>query len=149
MLKTRDPVFDIMKGFAILFVIMSHSNVPFSPHVFASLRSPLFFIVSGYFAKEWFFADFMKNGAKRLFLPLMFTSLSMLPIVFAWDLLFDTNVFQLALCSLALGTSSWIGLDPNISQLSTGPLWFVWTSILVRIYWSFLQKWGGIGCSVL
>ena len=142
--KTRDPIFDIMKGFAILFVVMSHTFFPdISNKVFVSLRSPLFFLVSGYFAKEWFFFDFIKNGAKRLLIPLLFTYLLMIPIVIMLDYLLETNVILIALKSMALGTSSWDPPGSNVSQISAGPLWFVWSSILVRIYWSFLQKWGG------
>lgn len=138
--KTRDPVFDIMKGFAILFVIMSHTNLPYSSHVFVSLRSPLFFIVSGFFAKEWFFCDFMKNGVKRLLIPMIVTNLAMIPALFLCDYIFETNVTSKAIQSMLLGTSSWCLVGSSVFEMSAGPLWFVWASILVRIYWSFLQR---------
>lgn len=141
MIKTRDPVFDIMKGSAILFVIMSHTECPWlSFHAFAYLRSPLFFVVSGYFAKEWFFCDFMKNGAKRLVIPLAFTSAVMLPIAYVLDVLYGTRSFDIALKSIILGTASWPIPLGEVYVLSVGPLWFIWATILVRIYWSLLQK---------
>ena len=139
--KTRDPVFDIMKGFAILFVVMSHTECPWlSFHAFAYLRSPLFFVISGYFAKEWFFCNFMKNGAKRLVIPLFFTSIIMLPVVYVLDLAYETHSFDVAIKSLLLGTASWPVPLGEVYVLSVGPLWFVWASILVRICWSVLQR---------
>lgn len=97
--KKRDPVFDIMKGIAIFFVVMSHSNVAWlSSHTFATLRSPLFFIISGYFAKEWLLMNFIRNGAKRLLIPYVVTSLFMFPFVFLLSVFFPkTTLLRLLL----------------------------------------------------
>jgi len=141
MQKTRDPVFDIMKGIAMLLVVMSHSFFPeASNKAFVFFRSTLFFMISGYFAKEWLFCDLVKNGIKKIAIPLLFTNIIMLFIVFILDLIMQTNVVPTALKSVALGTSSWDLPGTNISQISAGPLWFLWALIWVRIYWVFLQK---------
>lgn len=45
----RKPVIDIMKGIAIILVIVGHLQIPdFFHHVIYSFHMPLFVIVSGY-----------------------------------------------------------------------------------------------------
>lgn len=124
-------------------MIMSHTKIPFSWQVFASLRSPLFFMVSGYFAKDWPFFEFVTKGMKRLLIPMLVTNLVMIPIVILFDYVFQIDLLIPVLKSMALGTSSWCIVGSSVFELSAGPLWFVWASILIRIYWAFLQKWGG------
>ena len=86
MLKTRDPIFDIMKGLAMISVIIIHSNLPWSSfHTFAYFQSPLFFIISGYFAKEYGLFDFVRKDAKKLVIPIVFTSLFLIISVITYD----------------------------------------------------------------
>ena len=88
-MKERDCTFDIMKGIAMVLVIMSHT-LPFEmTRPFAPFRSTLFFIVSGYFAKDWLFKDFLIYGSKRLLIPYLFTCVLMFPLVLLGDYLFD------------------------------------------------------------
>lgn len=142
MIKTRDSVFDIMKGVAILLVILAHTEPSTRSYsFFAFFRSSLFFVISGYFAKEWLFCDFMKKGIKRLVIPIVFTSVAMLPIVYLLDIFLETNSLNIAVKSLLLGTASWpLKRWDEICVVSAGPLWFLWATILVRIVWLFLQK---------
>ncbi|MBR6124551.1 acyltransferase [Candidatus Saccharibacteria bacterium] len=140
-MKERDPVFDIMKGFAMLSVIIAHTEAPWLLyHTFLPFRVPLFFAISGYFAKEWLLFGFLKNGAKRVLIPLAFTSLVMLAISLALDEIFGTSVLNIAAKSLVLGGASWPVPLGEVYILSAGPLWFLWATLLVRIYWSFLQR---------
>lgn len=141
MLKTRDPVFDIMKGFAILSVIIIHTEAPWRLYHFLSFfHVPLFFLISGYFAKECSVYDFVKNGAKRILIPLVFTSVLMLPVVYVLDLIFDTHSIDVAVKSLVWGIASFSNPLGAKYILSVGPLWFLWALFFVKAYWLIFQK---------
>ena len=137
-MKERDCTFDIMKGIAMVLVIMSHTPVWAYPS-FAYWRSPLFFIISGYFAKEWPVGEFLQKGAKRLFIPYVVTCLFMIPFVLLGEYLLDVNVLKTVAKSMALGAASF-GYADKYSDICIGPLWFVCASIWVRIVWALLQK---------
>ena len=140
-MKKRDPVFDIMKGFAIISVIIIHTGPPWHLyHLLSFFHVPLFFVISGYFAKESAFIDFVKNQFLKIFVPLVFTSSVMLFIVGVLDVLYGTHSIYVAAQSLLLGTASWPVPEYEIYVLSAGPLWFIWALILVRFYWFLLQN---------
>lgn len=139
--QTRDSVLDIMKGIAMMFVIMAHTNFPWeSYHTFANLRSVLFFVISGYFAKDWLMLDYLRLGVKRIFFPIVFTSVLMLLFVFVLDEIFDTKAFYVALKSVLLGTSSYPSVPCEMYIISDGPLWFLWATIFVRFFWILLKN---------
>ena len=64
--RIRLDEFDIMKGFAMLSVIVSH--IYFEP--FLSLyHVPMFFFVAGFFFKPKDSIELLKNNCKQLLLP--------------------------------------------------------------------------------
>lgn len=141
MVMKRNSTFDIMKGLAILFVIVSHCDFPYLPHhALAPMRSSLFFVISGYFAKNWLLRDLLRNGAKRLFIPYFFTCGLMLLVILIADQIFEQKCFTTAVYSVVFGSSSLPEWFLGHKGVNIGPLWFVCASILVRIYWTFLCK---------
>ena len=137
-MKERDCTFDIMKGIAMVLVICSHT-FPWLNSPFSYWRSALFFIISGYFAKEWPVSEFLQKGAKRLFIPYVFTCLLMIPFVLGGEFLFGGDILLLALKSMAFGSSCFGYADKHM-DICIGPLWFVCASIWVRLLWAFFQK---------
>lgn len=136
-MKERDCTFDIMKGIAMVLVILSHT-LPFEmTRPFAPFRSTLFFVVSGYFAKDWLFKDFVIHGSKRLLIPYLFTCFLMLPLVLQGECLFDYQALLTALKSMALGSSSFEG---ELFDVNIGPLWFICALLWVRIFWSLMRQ---------
>ena len=139
--KTRDPVFDIMKGIAIISVIVIHSGPPWQLYHFLSFfHVPLFFVISGYFSREESFSEVFLSRLPKLLVPLAFTSLVMLPVVCILDAVCGTHSIDVAVKSLLLGTASWPIPLGEVYILSVGPLWFLWALIFVRFYWSLFQK---------
>jgi len=137
-MKERDSTFDIMKGIAMVLVILSHT-APWANWPLAYWRSALFFIISGYFAKEWPVEVFLRKGAKRLFIPYAVTCLFMLPFVFLGEAILDVEVMPDVLKSMVLGAGAF-GYADNYKNICIGPLWFVCASIWVRILWALFQK---------
>lgn len=135
-MKERNCTFDIMKGIAMVLVIMSHT-LPFEmTRPFAPFRSTLFFVVSGYFAKEWLFKDFMIHGSKRLLIPYVFTCVLMIPLVILGEYFLDCQALSTALMSMALGSSSFEG---ELFDVNIGPLWFICALLWVRVFWSLMR----------
>ncbi len=136
-MKERDSTFDIMKGIAMVMVVLSHT-APYA-HSLVYWRSAMFFIISGYFAKSWPVGEFLRNGAKRLVIPYVVTCLFMLPLVLLGEHIMDVDVLPNVLKSMALGAAAF-GYADNYKDICIGPLWFVCASIWVRILWALFQK---------
>ena len=138
--KTRDPVFDIMKGFAMIVVIIIHTMPSWQLYHFLSFfHVPLFFMISGFFVKESSLKDFMTVGVRRLLIPIFFMGMLMISIVFLIDIFCQTHSLIIAMKSLLLGSASWPS-SGDICVLSAGPLWFLWALMFVRLYWIILKK---------
>ena len=82
--KTRNPVFDVMKGICIILMLIGH--IPPREEVYHfiySFHMPLFFILAGVFAKtstqsEGRNSNSLKKDVKRLILPVLVTQLFIL-----------------------------------------------------------------------
>jgi len=82
----RNPVFDIMKGVAILLMFVGHMAIPadgFLNRFIYSFHMPLFFLLAGYFAKSCEEAQvsntkMLINDCKRLLVPYIITSAAIL-----------------------------------------------------------------------
>lgn len=138
MTKNRDATFDIMKGVAMLIVIAFHI-FPNETCFFSYWRSALFFIISGYFAKEWTFKVFLQKGAKPLLIPYVVVCLFMLPFVFIGEHLFNVSIVPIALKSILMGSTSFGYLD-KWNEVNIGPLWFLCALFWVRLMWFVICK---------
>lgn len=71
----RDETFDILKGIAIILMVVGHCEVgPLGPFI-NSFHMPLFFFVTGYFLKIRPIGIELKLSSKRLLVPYAFTAL--------------------------------------------------------------------------
>ena len=72
--KSRNVTFDIAKGLGIILVVLSHTQCP-SKYFICLFHMALFFIISGYFFKQYYYKDvenikiFIKKRIKSLYLP--------------------------------------------------------------------------------
>lgn len=57
--NSRNVVMDIAKGIGILLMVCGHACV-FGKHFYTLFHIPLFFIISGYFIKDYNFANINK-----------------------------------------------------------------------------------------
>jgi len=72
--EQRDETFDVLKGIAILLVIVGHcETLPFRPLIY-SFHMPLFFFVAGYFLKPRPLSQEISLSFKRLIIPYAFTA---------------------------------------------------------------------------
>lgn len=82
----RNPIFDIMKGLALLLMLIGHMAIPEDGLLYEliySFHMPLFFILAGYYAKSYdetglTFAQLFKKDCSRLLVPYIVTALLIL-----------------------------------------------------------------------
>lgn len=137
----RDSTFDILKGLAIIFVVIGHSRFPFVvEHFIVSFHMPVFFFVSGYFFKIRDMRTELGNNWNRIMVPYLFTSATMIAVAFiiglfsgpAWGGVLDQFVTCL------VGGQPLIAIPLYGKILNLGPLWFLLALVFIRIMAKFL-----------
>lgn len=130
-MRTRNPVFDIMKGVGIILMLIGH--IPPGDRLFHfiySFHMPLFFIVAGVFAKtEKIGLEALKKNASRLLLPVLVTMLFIIilaPLHYITDHNFNYTIAQI----LSL---LWAGdaIRSRFGVISLDSMWF-----LVALFWA-------------
>lgn len=131
---SRDETFDILKGIAIIFVIMGHSNVgSLRPFIF-SFHMPLFFFITGYFLKIRPLKKEIILSLKRLIVPYVFSSVCVFIIVVirnysenAWA---DISYAKDFVIKFLLGFKG--GASPDWIDGTIMTFWFVWAMFWAR-----------------
>lgn len=126
MCKKRLDEFDIMKGIAILSVIVSH--IYFEP-ILSLYHVPMFFFVAGYFFKPKNFSNLIKSNYQQLLLP--YAKVGCI-ILLCYLLVFGKSYAIVYVQNLLLGTT----IDNNLN-VSIGPIWFLLTLFWVRTIYNF------------
>lgn len=147
-MKHRNNIIDVMKGLAILCVMIGHTYwCPRWLYIFIfSFHIPLFFIISGYFAKTreelaMSGGGYIRKSIKQLLIPYavvacvacLYTSIqayfykdasivthTMAKYMFAWDTTWEGSVFD-----------KW-----------DGPTWFLLSLFWARLFFGWLSKTG-------
>lgn len=132
--ESRDETFDILKGIAIIFVIMGHSGVgPLRAFIF-SFHMPLFFFITGYFLKIRPLSKEMERSLKRLIIPYVFSAACIFVVVAirnyvdnTWDDISYTKDFVIR---FLLGFKG--GTAPEWIDGTIMTFWFVWALFWAR-----------------
>lgn len=132
---SRIDYLDLVKGFAILWVVWWHTCHP--PFVHPYYHVPIFFVISGIFFRKEPFSEFIKKKYRRILLPfLLFYGLSYLYRIafyfwdfrtlrgFDWMMLFD--IFKCA--------------APGDYLYVNAPLWFLFCLFVVYIFYWLLSQ---------
>ena len=145
----RNPVVDILKGIAILLVLLGHTGLvsyDFVGRFIYSFHVPLFFIVSGYFARSYgeTLSDIRQSiikDSKRLLLPYIAT--------FVIIVLF-TLIRTLVKHDISIVADK--SYDLFYGSTSAGPIWFLlalfWMRTLFRPIMN-VKKWALPICIVI
>ena len=136
----RDEIFDILKGLAIIFVIMGHCGVgSLRPFIF-SFHMPLFFFITGYFLKKRPLKRDLVLSLKRLIIPYVFCTACIFVIVAirnysenAWD---DMSYTKGYVIKFLLGFKG--GASPDWIDGTIMTFWFVWAMFWARCLVVFL-----------
>ena len=138
----RDDSFDVLKGIAILLVIVGHCGTfRFRPFIY-SFHMPLFFFIAGFFLKSRPFSQEISLSFKRLIVPYAFTSAGICVSALLYEIVnysfSDGFYFQKSVIIYLLGSrgrlSEYLGGNVDV-------LWF-----LLALFWArcitafFIQK---------
>lgn len=133
--KKRDISLDILKGFAIIAVILGHSPVPLVLHHFIyTWHMPLFILVSGYFFREKPLKRMLQDVFRGLVLPYAVT----ISLVFIFYMLGGTDKLE----EKAIGLMAIKGFFnyEGSPYAGIGPLWFLLALAWCRVVYSLLIK---------
>lgn len=130
-MTVRNPVFDMMKGIAILLMVLGHSQIhPSLHHAIYLFHIPMFFMVSGYFFRPKEPSVCLKTDLKRLIVPyLIFAT-----VVF---LKFLVDAFRLQDFSTPLR----FGKSILTGDFGIGPIWFLLALFWCREIFNAVSKW--------
>ncbi len=80
--ENRFELMDVTKGFALLLVVIGHSNIGKLHFFIYIFHIPIFFIISGYFFKEYPIKMFLEKKIKSCIIP--FVSFGIVLSLFKW-----------------------------------------------------------------
>jgi len=127
----RNPVFDMMKGFAIFLMVLGHSRIPPSlHHVIYLFHIPMFFIISGYFFRAKEISACLKTDLKRLIFPYLILA----AVVF---LKFSVDAFRLQ----DFSTPVRFGKSVLTGNFGIGPIWFLLALFWCKEIFNAVAKW--------
>ena len=131
----RDDTFDVLKGIAIICVILGHSEIETLYPFIHSFHIPLFFFISGFFLKLRPLHEEISLSFKRLIVPYIFTAFCICFIAFCKDLSnytwSDGSHTQLTILKYLLGFKGQTEPDWLVGTISV--LWFVLAMFWARI----------------
>ena len=139
-MKTREPVFDVMKGIGIILMLVGHvPSTDWLFHFIYSFHMPLFFLVAGAFANlEESVKDTIVKGAKRLLLPVLVTMaliIALSPLYYFIDGNFNYVVVQV-LSLLWLGDA----MGTKWGPVTIDSMWFLMALFWVRCLYRCIAK---------
>lgn len=131
----RIDYIDLLKGFAILWIIWIHTTHP--DFVGGPYRIPIFFFASGIFFKKRKFKEFLTKRLNTLIIPFFFFYLISYPfriIVHFWDFRTLSNFNWLSILDLFKSVPQWDYLSVNV------PLWFLLCIFVIQVIYYFLMN---------
>lgn len=147
----RNPTFDILKGIAIILVIIGHQGLFIADQFIYSFHMPLFFIVSGYFFNVEQYRN--RGGIKKDFQRLLVPYIVSQAIILAFTGLRSIAKRDIYIFSHRLFSQFWvtpcvmnIPLPHNFflqqQFVGEGPVWFLIALFWMRLFYSFVDKLG-------
>lgn len=136
MLKERKQFIDFAKGIGIILVVLGHLDTggQLSREMIYAFHMPLFFILSGIFAKtKSDYKSYLKKSFCTLYIPYLFFTVMDTVIFSALNLLRHQSVSALIKSNLF----ALIGFDFKVNNR---PLWFLFALFVIRIAYYFIDK---------
>lgn len=130
----RDETFDVLKGIAIILMIVGHCNFSSFRGFIYSFHMPLFFFVAGYFLKDRPLRKELVLSIKRLIVPYIFTAFW---LCVATTCIGPTHLKSIAFACLLGFRAQYV---PDWIDAHVGLLWFILAMFWARIITSILVK---------
>lgn len=135
----RDATFDVMKGIAILAMVVGHCPIPKLLEQFIFVwHMPLFFLVSGYFYKQKSEKVYIQKNMCQLLVPYAVTASLLITIAALKQYFVGKGSTMTVLIAALVGNGS--GNNPTFSAYSIGAIWFLLAIFWCRCIYNSLQK---------
>lgn len=138
-MNMRDSTFDVMKGIAIIAMILGHTNIPVLASDFIFVwHMPLFFIVSGYFYKPYPIVHYFKKNARQLLLPYVLTCIVIIGLTYLKDVILGENYVINKVVAALMGN----GTVNNVAfkEYEIGAIWFLLALFWCRVLFNILYQ---------
>ncbi len=145
--KKREIWLDILKGIAILLVIIGHGPT-ISNRLYEfiwAFHMPLFFLISGYTFKKKEEKKFIKDKAKRLLIPYYFTCILLIASNIIYNIYYKSFSFNRLL--LILKRWIWAGIYGSCWSYNNpfkiydiGAIWFLCTLFAALLLFNFIMN---------
>lgn len=137
----RNPIFDIMKGIAIVSMIVGHC---FLPDILRKCifiwHMPLFFFISGYFFKPVNNEiTVLRKNTRSLILPYIVTCLFYLFLMLTKDFILDDVDFYNSLVGCLVGSAVSDNSFHFFSEYSVGATWFLLALFWTRTLYNYIR----------
>lgn len=128
-MANRDATFDVMKGIAILAMVIGHCPIPEILEKFIFVwHMPLFFLVSGYFYSPKEEKGYVRKNVRQLVLPYVVTSLVLIFLSGVKELISGKGATLTTIIAALIGNGT--VNNPTFSEYSIGAIWF-----LLAMFW--------------
>ena len=128
--KVRNASFDIMKGIAMLAVIIGHITTQCHGFIY-SFHMPLFFIVSGYFFRSGNQREFMKKDVKHLLYPYLLTCAAILMVYTLRSIFVQKDCISSWILAAFYGSATLSHVSYYCAKIPRiGAIWF-----LLALFW--------------
>ena len=125
--EERDETFDVLKGIAMILVIIGHCYFGLFRTFIYSFHMPLFFFVTGFFLKIRPLRTEFLLSTKRLIIPYIFTAFWLCMVITCFD---PTRLKSITVACLLGFRARYI---PNWIEANVGLLWFI-----LALFWARL-----------
>lgn len=138
-MKHRDNTFDVMKGIGILAMVIGHCPIPrWIESLIFVWHIPMFFIISGYFYRQYNEKAYIKKNLRHLVLPYLVTSLVIILFSFAKQLISGKGYTKEVIIATLVGNGT--VNNPTLGKYSIGAIWFLLALFWCRIIFNLLHS---------
>lgn len=141
--KKRDFTFDVLKGIAIIAMVLGHCFVPLRIHDFIYIwHIPLFFLISGYFYRPKSTREELKAIWKGLIIPYLVTASIIVALFYVKDYIIgSTDTYNGLIGVLTINCFVYDSKTvPPGGMWTAGPIWFLLALSWSRISYHLLNK---------
>lgn len=140
MMPARYRSIDIARGIGILAIIFGHLGVALIVRVVFTFHVPIFYLITGYFAKAGEVVPFAKRRARSLLIPYFITCLAIVVIAAVMAAIESGDVLE-TVKAWVMASIYGAGSDYKIPVKPIGAIWFLWSTFWGSLFLKLSLKW--------
>lgn len=128
--STRNEIIDIVKGIAIICIVLGHLSYSIIVRSVYPFHVPIFFIITGYFiTNKKSISEFCKRKASALLLPYFFTGIVMIILNTIIAYFCNESAFsEMTKWTFGIMYGAGFTIKKPFQMPMAGAIWFLWAS---------------------